>query len=851
MGKTKKQLQAEKKKLKDQLEQCDKLKSLIDLKVPSTLERWEQCDEKIKGNESRLQQLQSELEELDVKNTQTLGIESVKKTVRLNEQCALLQIPGIYEKSNEVKEDWKLFDPDPGGVDHHDFISQIAEKGMSKFVNITPAQHAILQPEIRLWKVVYPTENSPGVPIEFNFPKHIDLPEDFSTAENILSGRGRGGAIGIKKFEYELLGKNPATTDNYIKAKLVLFFQNMTTLTEPAVNNIEGIDYDIKFLDLVLRSGPRNSKSEIRNAALERFGGNEKDYYAAMAKAAEDNYSYGLASEDAIIDELAVDLWNPKYFKIKADIGWAVPPHGATEIEGFDSELLNQIINTKISLFMSLLRHDFNFNQDGTVELSIEYIGMVESMLAGPDADILAPRDESASELRKLKERKRIKSRQLLSVPKDSRISIKKEIKQIDEKIITSIAADRIEQYPKIFKWLFDNEQIFEVSVPREAVGIGGLKVESTFFGLGQDKFTDDSEIVVGSTAAADAGDAYAGKKISVTRLSTRKTKTMADKQLEDIKSGIQNKSSQPQAADTIDMFDNRPTYDIRFVYFGSILQAALSSLQSGGRYVDPEIEDIKILTGPVDLRGLNIDKERINISQIPIPMKVFKQFFNDKVVRSQRKSYSLIKFIKDVVSELVVGAAGRYCIADGAGASPISLKPAIALFSTRHNKSFIRGGYIQGTEHNLYIYASQEAQPGLTGREGEDAKLGIYHFYIGRDRGLLKEINFSKTNVPGLSEARIIDRGEGGLGQLMEKYDAKLKLIGNSLFKPGMKIFINPTLAGMGSTKVRHDIARTIGLGGYYDVIKVRSELSRDGFETELETSWTSYPDGTLGEIY
>ena len=80
---------------------------------------------------------------------------------------------------------------------------------------------------------------------------------------------------------------------------------------------------------------------------------------------------------------------------------------------------------------------------------------------------------------------------------------------------------------------------------------------------------------------------------------------------------------------------------------------------------------------------------------------------------------------------------------------------------------------------------------------------------------------------------------------------DVLSKLIGNSLFKPGMKIFINPTLAGMGSTKVRHDIARTIGLGGYYDVIKVRSELSRDGFETELETSWTSYPDGTLGEIY
>jgi len=306
-----------------------------------------------------------------------------------------------------------------------------------------------------------------------------------------------------------------------------------------------------------------------------------------------------------------------------------------------------------------------------------------------------------------------------------------------------------------------------------------------------------------------------------------------------------------PQTTEPADYVDERSTYDIKFVYFGSILQAALVSLQSGGQYADPEMEDIKILTGPVDLRGLNIENESINISHIPIPMKVFKQFFNDKIVRSQRKSYSLIKFIKDVVSELVVGAAGRYCITDGAGMSPISLKPSIALFSTRQNSTYIRGGYIQGVEHNLYIYASQEAPPGLTGHEHTDAKQGVYHFYIGRDRGLLKEINFSKTNVPGLSEARIIDRGEGGLGQLMEKYDAKLKLVGNSLFKPGMKIYINPTLAGMGSGKTKQDIARTIGLGGYYDVIKVRSELSRDGFETELETSWTSYPDGTLGEIY
>ena len=50
-----------------------------------------------------------------------------------------------------------------------------------------------------------------------------------------------------------------------------------------------------------------------------------------------------------------------------------------------------------------------------------------------------------------------------------------------------------------------------------------------------------------------------------------------------------------------------------------------------------------------------------------------------------------------------------------------------------------------------------------------------------------------------------------------------------------------DPTLAGGSDPQLASKISTDLGLGGYYTITKVGGELSRDGFETEIEAIWES----------
>ena len=130
-----------------------------------------------------------------------------------------------------------------------------------------------------------------------------------------------------------------------------------------------------------------------------------------------------------------------------------------------------------------------------------------------------------------------------------------------------------------------------------------------------------------------------------------------------------------------------------------------------------------------------------------------------------------------------------------------------------------------------------------LRADEIEDRKKGIYHYYIGLDKGLVKSINFDKADVQGLREARQAEAGN--LGQIRDVYNAKVKMVGNSLYYPGMKLFLNPPIGfgrpeQDGSEGGFGTLSNLLGIGGYYDVITVDSTISRGGqYDTELNCVW------------
>ena len=158
---------------------------------------------------------------------------------RLQEQCFLVYNFEAFADSN-AGSSFSNFVPLHGNP------TQIVQKllaipDLTALMSIKPYLLSSLVPQIRLYKVHYPTRDSQGVAVEIPFDDHLSA----STIEDMTKdGFSRGLGAGVKSFEWELLGTNPAESDNNIKAKLKLHFNSMQDLLVPRSNhNGEAISF--------------------------------------------------------------------------------------------------------------------------------------------------------------------------------------------------------------------------------------------------------------------------------------------------------------------------------------------------------------------------------------------------------------------------------------------------------------------------------------------------------------------------------------------------------------------------------------------------------------------------------
>ena len=131
-----------------------------------------------------------------------------------------------------------------------------------------------------------------------------------------------------------------------------------------------------------------------------------------------------------------------------------------------------------------------------------------------------------------------------------------------------------------------------------------------------------------------------------------------------------------------------------------------------------------------------------------------------------------------------------------------------------------------------------------------EDMQDGIPHFFIGQDSGLVKNIQFSQTDIPGLVEKNVQNAQKGAREgsspagiYLRRPYNATVTLVGNPFFSRGQMVFINPSMAGAGSLRDGYSHSARLGLGGYYRVTEIANSIDASGkYETQLECVWQSY---------
>ncbi len=122
-----------------------------------------------------------------------------------------------------------------------------------------------------------------------------------------------------------------------------------------------------------------------------------------------------------------------------------------------------------------------------------------------------------------------------------------------------------------------------------------------------------------------------------------------------------------------------------------------------------------------------------------------------------------------------------------------------------------------------------------------KDEKDGINHFFVGKDKGFIKKINFSRVDSPYAKES-VAARTSGGLvsgiSRLNEVYDCSITMFANNAFRNGDLIYIEPIVY---SGRSGVDLQTVFGIGGYYQVITAETTINENIFETILKCTKTT----------
>jgi len=141
-----------------------------------------------------------------------------------------------------------------------------------------------------------------------------------------------------------------------------------------------------------------------------------------------------------------------------------------------------------------------------------------------------------------------------------------------------------------------------------------------------------------------------------------------------------------------------------------------------------------------------------------------------------------------------------------------------------------------------LFLDVAPVKRSDLSADRTQDHSVGIWHFFLARDAGPILSYSFSRNEIAYLSEANIFRDGSGGIAEDASSgiaYNVTLKMLGHKLFNPGTTFYLDLIGLGFGSTRNPDSPARQLNIGGYYTVKSVKSNLSIDGFYTDVEGVW------------
>ena len=766
-------------------------------------------------------------------------------------------------------------------LSHYDpfaYINRLTQSGAKEYLFDAPSSAlSALQPMIRLYKIVAEQQDDGSTierEVEINFDSYATQ-NDLSKLENRAN---RGFGAGIKSFDFKCNASNPFSIKKSISAKLVIFANNFGELyrdrdgTAISTNNSGEISYtDVKYkyLDLALKTGDEDTFD------YQRGGVDPRDANAAIYDATKLN------------------------FRLKAVVGWANPKAtGASTTGGVGTStisggLLSAIYDSYITLNLTPTIHDFDIDELGRVTFSLNYLAYVEDFFDQPEYNIFTDLDPTISQItrriRQAEANQKCDS-QTVAATKGNETEIKA-IEAEKEANLRSLINSMV-NYDKIRVFDIDIEELGKYKNAGPLIELDSEQVEEFRAKITTGTREDVAENVdppseptntyinpysgAGVPSAASYASLSAPPKQSFGNVAFFYVSDLIDVILRNQSVLFAKLPDQLAGTSGID---------------GALLKEQVSRYQ---RHQE-NFKRFRVLLGPLELvkatkvkiagekdPPAKIETAIVNLGDLPISVKYFMEFMTEKMLKTDREVYPIGSFLNQFFNTFISDFLNTDNCFGGRTSQKVRLfQNSITAFNnytkdkdTNYPDDMVyymvkndrrrvnlydddiipspaldvMGGRGQSThtgemtdEINYLIYYAGRVQPmdTLLGDRDVDQPRGIYHYQIGKDSGIVKSINLSKTDSPGLAEVRFEQEGYDGLQQLLVLYDANIKSFLDVTAFPGSYIYVEPRGFDPGLTDPKR--FTNLGIGGYYMITETEHSLGPGTAETSITAKWVA----------
>ena len=715
----------------------------------------------------------------------------------------------VHKKKRPYRNRFYMVQDDPTG-DQSAMVNKLIippGKSIGEFLNIKPSTHAYLVPKLRFFKV-YTGKDGTLKEFQFHFRNFTD-PERVAK----LSDPGvfdRGGDYGIRSFDFSFQGANPATAKNDIKANLSLYFQTFNDFIDKKFTSDDKQKH--AFVDMLLLPSGKSKEGSGSPSIFQ---------------------------------------YNAKYYRIRVDVGWEIESTKTKDLESAigisaAANLARSLKKINKSFLLNMVDHTMDFRDDGSVQIDVEYRAYIESALKGTSMDALASKKSRAALVKVRKDYENVLSKNRCTVEELNEIRL--QLQQIEDLF-------KKQSYQSIMNRLIGNGTIYFKKANdrsgKEFIKKGILTTKVNFQSIGN-----------GTAPGSD----LTGVSVAETNFTNSE-------------SGF------------TDLNNSEDYLYINYFYIGDLLYAILDILYDEEEKYFEGYEKFKFVLGSFqfeDLLDNNVGTKTINIANIPISCELFFEWFTENIIKPERNSYPIMFFIRDLCKFLIVEILSETCFKRSLNKS-LQFKTMNFLGKAKNGKDPLRSLYpvfrankpealvldlskkygevdsplplevddeagisINDLYNYVTIYVETprlKSEKDATTTKQQDEAKGIIHYQIGRDRGILKKIKFSKTDMQYIREARFFRHGNDGLMQLSAVYKVSMDMIGNTLYYPGMEIFIDPLglfgVDNQADPRVKNSIANRLGFGGYHLVTNVKSSIGPGKFTTTVDALFSYSGDG------